>query len=247
VNRSVIRFVAGRRKEHHQRLWERRTDLYEHILLEAGTWGAARDRAMRTYRLDTEPKVLELDDADRHRTRIRLLMFGRREVRLAFERYAEAHWRWAGCHQVVLDFYELNRSVNIGERPEYEAISTEQIEIKRNDRLETQQDADAQETELRRIIEGVVRRRPTPDRWFRRAPRTAWRYLARAIRHRRRRRRQRKLQAARRAQRDRPSNTMAVSYLGATPAPDHLDSLERSIGCSTPRCTAAATQATASK
>lgn len=197
-----IVFVAGRRKEHDQRLWERRTDLYEHILLEAGTWGTARDRAMRTYRLDTERKIPELDDADRHRTRIRLIMFGHREVRLAFERYAEAHWKWAGCHQVVLDFYELNRSVRLGERPEFEEISTDEIEAKRNDRLEAQQDADDQENELRRIIEGVVRRRPTPDRWFRRAPRTAWRYLAREVRRRTRRRRQRRLRDARRALRD---------------------------------------------
>lgn len=162
--------AATRRKDHQQRIWDRTADLYEHVLFEAASWAATRDKLMRTYRLSgPDREIPTLDQDERLRTLIRLEMFGRREVQDAFERCADAHWRWAGCDQAVRDVLDRNKEVIELQVPEDLTPSTK-IDRLRKDRNTANQVADEQHEELQRAIHGTVRRVPKPDRWFRRAP-----------------------------------------------------------------------------
>lgn len=175
-----------RNKDHHQRIWERAADLYEQVLVQAAAWSATRDRLMRTHRLsEPDREIPTLDNDENHRMMIRLDMFSHREVRDAFERYAAAHWQWAGCHRALQDAYDQNSEVMAGHMIGSELISTEEINFKHAERKTTAGIADEQDAEFRRAVHGVICRIPKHDRWFRRAPRALGRGIRNVQRYRR--------------------------------------------------------------
>lgn len=183
VNGWIV-LSATRRKDHHLRIWDRSSDLYEQVLFEAASWAATRDELMRTYRLSgPEREIPTLDQEERQRTLIRLQMFGHRDVRDAFERCADAHWRWARHEQKLRDAQARNREIVELQIPE-EPTSSAQIARLIDERNSVNQVADEQHEELRKAIQGAVRRVPNPDRWFRRLPssRESWAIPATATR-----------------------------------------------------------------
>lgn len=111
INAGLV-LIATRRKDHQQRIWDRTVDLYEHVLFEAASWAATRDKLMRNYRLSgPDREIPSLDQDERQRTLIRLEMFGHRDVQGAFERCADAHWRWAGREQALRAVFDRNEEV----------------------------------------------------------------------------------------------------------------------------------------
>jgi hypothetical protein len=91
--------IANRSSDHHQRIWVRSTELYEDLLLEVRALAATRERAIQTLITDDERKANLLADAERERLIVRLEMFSHPEVKAAFERYLNAHWKWIACDQ----------------------------------------------------------------------------------------------------------------------------------------------------
>ncbi|EWM15305.1 hypothetical protein [Kutzneria sp. 744] len=152
-------FAATRRKDHHQRRWERQVEVYERVLLEAAAWTADRAKAMHSLPADGGSAIAALDEVERRRTRIRLRMFGHQEVRDAFERYADAHWTWAGIHAALNELYATQHQVNTGELPAHQDMS-EEIRAKQSEAKAAQKRADQAETELIDTIEQVLKRVP---------------------------------------------------------------------------------------
>jgi hypothetical protein len=153
-------FAATRRKDHYQRRWDRQIEVYEQVLVEAAAWSAVRDKVMKTERTDGGGAIPAPDEAERQRTRIRLRMFGHSSVRAAFERYADAHWAWAGIRAGLRELWETQVAVNLGEVPAHQDVS-EEIRIEAGKAKAAQKLADQRETELADTIEQALKEVPS--------------------------------------------------------------------------------------
>ena len=57
-----LMLVATRRNDHQQRIWDRTVEVYEQLLIEAGSWAAIRWKAMQTLLTDSDREILTLDE-----------------------------------------------------------------------------------------------------------------------------------------------------------------------------------------
>lgn len=87
VSASVV-FLAGRRRDHAQRLWERRVELYDDVLREARRWQLDREPGAPLVGVTREDR----DSTDD--TRIRFVMFGDAEIGRRYGEHFHRHWAW---------------------------------------------------------------------------------------------------------------------------------------------------------
>jgi hypothetical protein len=160
-----IMLIANRSSDHHQRIWVRSTELYEDLLLEVRALAATREKAMQTLITDDEREAHLLADAERECLIVRLEMFGHPEVKSAFERYLEAHWKWIACDQARQFAFDTNKEA-VDQQIMQMPVSGEEIIRLREARKAANDLADQRDRELRAAVHDAVHRVPK-SRWRR--------------------------------------------------------------------------------
>jgi hypothetical protein len=171
---AIISAVAARLgqrsstvRDHLTRLWERETDIYESILVEASSWKDVRADGTRflQYRRAGDQEVLispetDLDEAKRRRMWLQIEMFGRPEVRRAFDSQGESHKEWILAYITLRSSYKQNQDADTGMRPPCKPFDATELERQREIARKAKATADADYTKLIEVIRDAVQQVP---------------------------------------------------------------------------------------
>ena len=158
---------AARASDQLTRIWEREMGIYESALVDIGSWTDLRAEGARHFGLralsDDDlicPPETDVDELERRRLLVQLEMFGRPEVKAAYEEAGEANKRWLVAYATLRSMYRQNQQANDGLRPPQSAYDRAEIEPHRLAVTKAKAEADARDAQLLEIIQAVARELP---------------------------------------------------------------------------------------
>jgi hypothetical protein len=135
VSSAVVALVVartGKRRDHVARLWERRVEVYESVLVQVDWHRELRAETTRTVKRD-EPELvtpsspIPEDENEGRQIRARLQTYGERKVREAYERYLQSE---AQVMVSCIDWYHAattNLKVSQGAAPGHLAVTEAEL------------------------------------------------------------------------------------------------------------------------
>lgn len=151
---ASVAFLAGRRRNHAQRLWERQVELYDDVLREARRWQLDREPGAGSVGVTREDR----DSTDD--TRIRFVMFGDAEIGRRYGEHFNRHWMWSAANKGLTDAYSRNDQVRAGTLPPHELVADDVISRYRRIANEAKAKADESEKDLRAAVRRAVQTVP---------------------------------------------------------------------------------------
>ena len=155
---------ASKRRDHVSRLWERRAEVYEAVLCDAGWWRELRsDMAVAVGRDDATivtPPDLSEDEHERRRLRARLEMYGERRVREAYERCNQADRLFFAAYFAWFSAAELNLKACNGTVPAHYAVEEAELVLLKKAAESANDYARAEQEKLEAVVAKAVGRLP---------------------------------------------------------------------------------------
>jgi hypothetical protein len=155
---------TSRRRDHAERLWERRAEVYESVLCQVDSWRELREEMARKVGLDDvtvlTPRALPGDDEDVQRVRARLEMYGERRVREAYERTRQADRQYFGAHFAWFQAGDLNLKAHQGTVPAHQAIAGAELVRLRKAAESANDNAHAEQEKLEAVVAKAIGRLP---------------------------------------------------------------------------------------